>query len=181
MRDPGKASSEGVGSREQRIGNKTTRRAAMLVAMTGIAGASLASAQSSGDWRPAKQAAGLRSGKASNEGALLSECIRSGHLLFTSGIGGWYPDRRKEPGDATVQMRSALQMMKERLEAAGSSLDNVLRVHVALVDPETNFDLMNIAYREFFSQVPPARSFWGSTGFRRKGVLLQVDCIAYVN
>ena len=78
-------------------------------------------------------------------------------------------------------MRSALQMMKERLEAAGSSLDDVLQVHVALIDPQTNFDLMNIAYREFFKKDPPARAFMGSTGFRRKGVLLQVDCIAYVD
>jgi len=68
-----------------------------------------------------------------------------------------------------------------RLETAGSSLDNVLQVHVALVDPETNFDLMNIAYREFFRKDPPARAFSGSTGFRRKAVLLQVDCIAYVD
>jgi len=38
----------------------------------------------------------------------LSLCIRSGHLVFLSGIGGWYPKRRAEPGDIKVQIVSAL-------------------------------------------------------------------------
>jgi enamine deaminase RidA (YjgF/YER057c/UK114 family) len=67
------------------------------------------------------------------------------------------------------------------LDAAGSSMDNVLKVHVSLVDPEQNFDIMNEGYKGFFTKDPPVRSFTGSTGFRRKGVLLQVDYIAYVD
>ena len=103
MRVTGKANSDTRQSREQKLGGKKTRRAAMLAAVAGMAGVSLASAQSSGEWRPAKQAVGLKPGETSSESALLSACIRSGHFLFTSGIGGWYPDLRKEPGDATVQ------------------------------------------------------------------------------
>lgn len=135
-------------------------------AALGLAGASAAQG-AAGDWNPKKSAVGGP--------------IRSGHLLFLSGIGGWYPERRKEAGDAKVQMRSVLETMKAALDKAGSSMDNVLKVSVALVDPEANWELMNEAYDEFFPKNKPARSYWGATGFRRKGQLMQVDCIAYVD
>lgn len=133
-----------------------------------LGGAGAASAHGESGWSPKKASA--------------NGPIRSGHLLFLSGIGGWYPERRKEPGDAKVQMRSALESMKASLAKAGSSMDNVLKVTVSLVDPETNWEPMNQAYDEFFTKNPkPARSYWGTTGFRRRGQLLQVDCIAYVD
>jgi enamine deaminase RidA (YjgF/YER057c/UK114 family) len=135
-------------------------------AALGLAGVS-ASQAAAGDWTPKKASAGGP--------------IRSGHLLFIGGIGGWYPERRKEAGDAKVQMRSICETMKAALEKAGSSMDNVLKVSVALVDPEANWDLMNEAYDEFFTKNKPVRSYWGATGFRRKGQLMQVDCIAYVD
>jgi len=47
-----------------------------------------------------------------------------------------------------------------------------------LVDPETNWEPMNEEYDKFFPKKKPARSYWGTTGFRRKGQLLQIDCIA---
>ena len=48
MRDTGKTSSDARESREQKIGGKKTRRAAMLAAVAGMAGVFLASAQSPG-------------------------------------------------------------------------------------------------------------------------------------
>ena len=108
--------------------------------------------------------------------------IRSGHLLFLSGIGGWYPERRPEgPGDIRRQTADALEIMKASLEKAGSSMANVLKVQVSLVDPERNWSPMDEVYNTFFSEPKPARSYWGSTGFRRAGQLLQIDCIAYVD
>src|ERR1051325_6191496 len=137
---------------------------------TGMAllGAGGMQAQTPGSWTPKKQSAGGP--------------IRSGHLLFLGGIGGWYPDRRPKPGDVKQQTGDALQVMKASLEKAGSSLQNVLKVQVALVDPEKNWEGMDEVYNTFFTQSPkPARSCFGSTGFRRAGQLLQIDCIAYVD
>jgi 2-iminobutanoate/2-iminopropanoate deaminase len=108
--------------------------------------------------------------------------IRSGHLLFLSGIGGWYPERRPEgPGDIRRQTADALEIMKTSLEKAGSSMANVLKVQVSLVDPERNWQPMDEVYNTFFPEPRPARSYWGSSGFRRPGQLLQIDCIAYVD
>jgi enamine deaminase RidA (YjgF/YER057c/UK114 family) len=107
--------------------------------------------------------------------------IRSGNLLFLGGIGGWYPERRPKPGDVKQQTGDALQMMKEAIEKAGSSMDNVLKVQVALVDPEHNWEGMNEVYNTFFKNPRPARSYFGASGFRHAGQLLQIDCIAYID
>jgi 2-iminobutanoate/2-iminopropanoate deaminase len=143
-----------------------SRREAFTAVALGLAGAS--AAQAAEPWEPKKERAGGP--------------IRSGHLLFLSGIGGWYPERRPDgPGDVQRQTADALTIMKESLEKAGSSMANVLKVQVSLVDPEKNWEPMNEVYNGFFPEPRPVRSYFGTTGFRRAGQLLQIDCIAYVD
>ena len=60
-------------------------------------------------------------------------------------------------------------MMKTSLEKAGSSMENVLKVQVALVDPEKNWEPMDQTYNIFFPKNKPARSYFGSDGFRDLG------------
>ena len=146
---------------------KGSRRAMLQATLLGGAAATPALAQGEGGWTPKKQATGGP--------------IRSGHLLFLSGIGGWYPERRPKAGDIREQTSDALTIMKNALEKAGSSMENVLKVQVALVDPEKNWEPMDQTYNTFFPKNRPARSYFGSTGFRRPGQLLQIDCIAYVD
>ena len=78
-------------------------------------------------------AAGLAGGKAvaGPEGG-----VRAGNLIFVAMIGGWYKDakgskpaRPAAPGVAQ-QTVDALTIIKEQLEAAGSSLSQLLRVQV---------------------------------------------------
>jgi len=111
-----------------------SRRELFNAAALGLAGTQAAPAQ--GPWSPKKQSA--------------SGPIRSGHLLFLSGIGGWYPERRPKAGDVKQQTSDALEVMKASLEKAGSSMENVLKVQVALVDPEKNWDGMNEPTTSFF-------------------------------
>jgi enamine deaminase RidA (YjgF/YER057c/UK114 family) len=145
---------------------RRSRRALVQSTAAALFGAQAASAQSD-SWSPKKQSAGGP--------------IRSGHLLFLSGIGGWYPERRPKPGDVRQQTADALEIMKSALARAGSSMENVLKVQVALVDPENNWEPMNEVYNTYFPKDRPARSYFGATGFRRPGQLLQIDCIAYVD
>ena len=176
--------------REKKSTKKTRRQAlAAGLAVFGGAGAAKASAAqapssapSGGPWTPKKEVI-RRPGQAASSNALLSSCIRSGHLLFVAGIGGWYPDRRKEAGDIKVQIQSALTTMKEILEAAGSSMANVLKVHMTVAEPNKNIALLNEGYRGFFPDPPPARSYTGTAAnmMGREGVLVQVDCVAYVD
>jgi 2-iminobutanoate/2-iminopropanoate deaminase len=146
---------------------RESRRALLQATLLGGAGAGALLAQGEGGWSPKKQS--------------VSGPVRSGHLLFLSGIGGWYPERRPKPGDIQEQTSDALTIMKNSLEKAGSSMENVLKVQVALVDPEKNWEPMNETYNTFFPKNRPVRSYFGTTGFRRPGQLLQIDCIAYVD
>lgn len=156
-----------------------TRRSLMGGVVLGAAAAGAAQAKAE-TWSPKKQILGLKPGEV-RTGALLSGAVRSGHLIFLSGTGGWYPQRRKEPGDAKVQIRGVLETMKKKLEAAGSSLDNLLQVTICLTDMKNNYAPMNEAYKEYFPTNPPARSCFPAGEFRREGTLLQVDAVAYVD
>ena len=106
--------------------------------------------------------------------------IRSGHLLFVSGIGGWYPSRRPKPGDIREQTADALDLMKALLEAAGASMADLLQVQVALVDSDRTWEPMNEVYNAKVPEPRPVRSYFGTTGFATPGQLLQIDAIAYV-
>ena len=107
--------------------------------------------------------------------------IRSGHLLFVSGVGGWYPSRRPKPGDIRQQTADALDLMKALLEEAGASMADLLQVQVALVDSDSNWEPMNEVYNTKVPEPRPVRSYFGSTGFPRPGQLLQIDAIADVD
>jgi 2-iminobutanoate/2-iminopropanoate deaminase len=145
--------------------SKNSRRQMMNAAALALAAAVPAAQAQDGSWKK----------------RITGGVVRSGHLLFLSGIGGWYPERRPKAGDVKQQTADALTIMKEALAKAGSSMENVLKVQVALVDPEKNWEPMNEVYNTFFVKDRPARSYFGATGFRRPGQLLQIDCIAYVD
>lgn len=126
-----------------------------------------------GEWLPKKELIKTPAGS----------CLRSGHLLFIGGIGGWYANKRAEPGDIQVQIRSVLTTMKGILEGAGSSMANVLKIQMTVAEPNKNMAKLNEAYAEFFPENPPVRSYSGSktSQMGRDGILCQVSCIAYVD
>jgi enamine deaminase RidA (YjgF/YER057c/UK114 family) len=107
--------------------------------------------------------------------------IRSGHLLFVSGVGGWYPSRRPKAGDIRQQTADALDLMKALLDEAGASMADLLQVQVALVDSDRNWEPMNEVYNTKVPEPRPVRSYFGTTGFATPGQLLQIDAIAYVD
>ena len=160
-----------------------------LATLTGAAAAATSAAQPAATpkaegnargWSPKKVAINRPDRKSTN--LLLSHCVRSGNLLFLAGIGGWYPEDRAEPGDARVQTDSALKAMRLILETAGSSMANVLKVHMTVADPNRNLPLVNEGYRGHFPDPPPARSYSGCgvDQIGRDHVLIQIDCVAYV-
>lgn len=156
---------------------KTSRREVVQMAGAGLLGlGALGTLQ--GDQPPRKRLYKDPTGTSPNTLGV----IRSGHLLFVSGIGGWYAARRPDgPGDIRQQTADALGLMKALLEEAGSSMANLLKVQVALVDSATNWEPMNEVYNGLVPEPRPVRSYFGSTGFRNKGQLLQIDAIAYVD
>ncbi len=61
------------------------------------------------------------------------------------------------PGDIRIQTRRVMENVKAVLEAAGSSLDKVVKTTVFLRDMN-DFGIMNEIYGSYFREEPPARS-----------------------
>jgi 2-iminobutanoate/2-iminopropanoate deaminase len=87
-----------------------------------------------------------------------SQAIASGTLVFASGQIALDPTSGQlVEGDVRAQTRQALHNLSAVLEAAGSSLGQVVKTTVFLV-AIADFTAMNEVYGEFFANDPPARS-----------------------
>ncbi|GHV55996.1 reactive intermediate/imine deaminase [Deltaproteobacteria bacterium] len=80
----------------------------------------------------------------------------AGNLLFVSGQLGIGSDGVLPP-DFTSQARNSLQNVRAIVEAAGSSVANVVKTTVFLSDM-ANFAELNALYAEVFTAPCPARS-----------------------
>jgi 2-iminobutanoate/2-iminopropanoate deaminase len=84
--------------------------------------------------------------------------IRSQGFVFASGTTGTDPKTGKMvPGGVEAETRQALLNLGNILESGGSSLSQVVKTTVFLVDIG-QFARMNQVYAEFFPEDPPARS-----------------------
>jgi 2-iminobutanoate/2-iminopropanoate deaminase len=61
-------------------------------------------------------------------------------------------------GDIVVQTRQCMENVKAALEAAGSSLDKVLKVTIYATNSAYFADI-NAVYAQYFDRDPPARTF----------------------
>lgn len=86
-----------------------------------------------------------------------SQGVHAGSLVFTSGQLPIDPATKQMPEDVKEQTKIALSNVKAVLEAAGSSLDKVVKTTVYLADISYFAD-MNEIYATFFNQPFPARS-----------------------
>lgn len=87
-----------------------------------------------------------------------SQAVVGNGLVFAAGQIPLDP-RTGQPvlGDVRVQTRRVLDNLKAVLEAAGSSMDKVVKTTVFLRDLN-DFGAMNEIYGEYFREAPPARS-----------------------
>jgi 2-iminobutanoate/2-iminopropanoate deaminase len=87
-----------------------------------------------------------------------SQAVRVGDFVFTAGQIPLDPTTGQlVEGGIEVQARQALTNVSAVLEAAGTSLVNVVKTTVFLADMG-EFKAMNGVYAEFFPEAPPARS-----------------------
>jgi len=100
------------------------------------------------------------------------------NLVFVSGQGPVDPATGKfVRGDVLDEMKVAMENVKLILEAAGSSLKNVLKVTVYLANMD-DFDRMNKLYREYFGPVFPARTTI-QAGRLPFDIKIEIDVIAF--
>jgi 2-iminobutanoate/2-iminopropanoate deaminase len=101
------------------------------------------------------------------------------HLIFVSGQGAVDPATGRIVGDDVErQTEQCLKNVQTILEAAGSSLQHVLRCGVFLMDMR-EFGNMNAAYSRLFGDHRPARTTVQVAGLPGDGLKVEIDAIAY--
>ena len=107
-----------------------------------------------------------------------SAVTRSGDTIYVSGFPPFDPATGEVIKGASIQQQTeiVLAQMKLCLEAAGSSLENVLKCNVYCTSVE-NFAAVNAVYARYFPKDPPARIFVCVPAW--PGPFdIEIDCIA---
>ena len=87
-----------------------------------------------------------------------SQAIKANGLIFVSGQVCLDPATQQlVEGDIAKQTERVMENLKGIVEAAGSSLEKVLKTTVFLADMG-DFAAMNAVYGKYFTQAPPARA-----------------------
>jgi 2-iminobutanoate/2-iminopropanoate deaminase len=109
-----------------------------------------------------------------------SQAIRVGNLVFVSGQGGMNRATGQMVRDTIEhETHQVLTNLKTILEAAGSSLDRVVKTTCFLGNMD-DFPVFNEVYAEYFTTNKPARSTIQAARLPG-GIQVEVECIATVD
>jgi 2-iminobutanoate/2-iminopropanoate deaminase len=107
------------------------------------------------------------------------QAIRVGEFVYASGQIPLDPKTGNVvDGDIRIQTRRVMENLKAVLEAAGSSLERVVKTTVFLKNIG-DFAVMNEVYAEYLGAAKPARSTVAVADLPR-GALVEIDLIALV-
>jgi 2-iminobutanoate/2-iminopropanoate deaminase len=104
-----------------------------------------------------------------------SHIAKAGPFIAISGTAGVDPTTSQLAGpDVYSQSMQILESFRTMLQGVGSSLAQVIHIYVFLLNME-DFEEMNRAYREVFSNHQPARTVIGVSTLPKKGALLTMN------
>jgi 2-iminobutanoate/2-iminopropanoate deaminase len=126
-----------------------------------------------------KEAVRTEAAPAPFQGAPYSQAIKANGFVFVSGQLALHPGEQQmisnEIGSQTEQV---LANLKAILEAAGSSLDRIVKTTVFLQSLD-DFQGMNEVYAQYIGDTPPARSTV-EVAKLPSGALVEIEAIALV-
>ncbi len=112
------------------------------------------------------------------QGAPYNQAIRIGELVFVAGQLGLRPGDTSVDGDIEQQTAQVMENLASILEAAGSSLDRLVKTTVFLQDLG-DFARMNAVYAGFVGERPPARSTVEVAALP-SGALVEIEAVAHL-
>ncbi len=108
-----------------------------------------------------------------------SQAVKAGNMVFCSGQIPIDPTTGEfVSNNVAEQTHQVLTNLSAVLEAAGTSLNNVVKTTVFLADMN-DFTAMNEIYAEFFSDNKPARATVQAARLPRDA-RVEIDCIAII-
>lgn len=105
-----------------------------------------------------------------------SQAVKVGGMVYTSGQIALTPEGEMLENDVVVQTRQVLKNLTAVLEAAGSSLDQVVKTTIFL-DSMDDFAVVNEIYAEAFGDHKPVRSTVAVKTLP-KNALVEIDAVA---
>ncbi len=106
-----------------------------------------------------------------------SPAVKANGFIFVSGQGPVDPNSGEvNRGDIKEQTRLVLENIRAILQAAGSSMEKVVKSNVYLADIE-DFAAMNEVYATFFPTQPPARTTIQAAALPL-GIGVEIDVVA---
>jgi 2-iminobutanoate/2-iminopropanoate deaminase len=113
------------------------------------------------------------------QGAPYNQAIVHGDLVFVAGQVGLDPATGEVVGEgAEEQTEQAMRNVSAILEAAGSSMENLVRCGIFLADFD-DFPTVNDVYRRHVGEEPPARTTV-QVSYLPSGVRIEIDAIAHL-
>ena len=126
-----------------------------------------------------KEAVRTEAAPAPYQGAPYSQAIKANGLVFVSGQLSLRPGEKElAPGAITEQTEQVFANLRAILEAAGSSLEQLVKTTVFLQDL-ADFPGMNEVYAKHVGTTPPARSTV-EVAKLPSGALVEIEAIALV-
>ena len=112
------------------------------------------------------------------QGAPYNQAIRTGDLVFVAGQLGLKPGDTAIEGGIAEQTEQVMKNLSAILEAAGSSLDNLVKTTVFLMDLG-DFQAMNEVYARYVGDRPPARSTF-QVAKLPSGALVEIEAVGCI-
>ena len=121
----------------------------------------------------------VNTSKAPNAIGPYSQAIKINKMVFLSGQIAIDPNTQQFiDGDIEIQTKRVLDNLKSVLEASGSSLENVVKTTIYLININ-DFSIVNEIYASYFSSGKPARSTVCVAALP-KNAKVEIDAIAEV-
>jgi 2-iminobutanoate/2-iminopropanoate deaminase len=111
------------------------------------------------------------------QGAPYSQGIEHGGFVFVSGQLGLDPGGTMVEGGISEQTEQVMKNLSAILEAAGTSLANVVKATIFLADL-ADFQGMNEVYGRYMGSEPPARATFQVDALP-SGALVEIEVIAH--
>jgi len=121
----------------------------------------------------------IRSEKGAPPVGAYSQGWRAGDFIFVTGTGAIGSDGKITGETIEDQTNKTIDNIEAILAADGASLAHVVKVDVHLSDTGL-FPRYNAVYKERFPEPLPARTTVGSDLRQVPGMMIEIDCVAYV-
>lgn len=108
-----------------------------------------------------------------------SQAIEVNGMVYTSGIIPVVPETGEIPEGSAAQARQAMTNLSNLLQAAGTSMDHVVKTTV-FIKEMNDFGVINEVYQTFFSSDYPSRSCV-EVARLPKDVMLEIEAVAVIS